>query len=738
MNRKSLQQPTSAGKGLTRRSFVLAVPGVCVAAPWSACLWSAEAYAGTSASLRSRSGPTGLSSLPALNLRSAQARTLAPFCVGQAFAEGAVGAAQFIVSDIAEFQVNVLNRWRDGSVKFALLSGRVDLSANLPRVLALTTGPAPTGTDLNENDLLASGVTASIAYSPYGSVQLSALIGVVSLFQSGRWTAGRVATLFVGSECASWLYYAPVGADAHLSAWFEVRLWRGGSVEILPWLENGNLNVPAPAQRSGTATFVMAGSTRFAATLSLEHHTRAVLASGSTLSHWLDSSMPVEVRHDTAYLQSTRLLPAYHGVIAANNPIFAGLVSNYVPLAQANLPAAMGSAGYHPSIGPLPEWDVAYLCSSADPRAAAAVQINAYCAGRYSIHYRDETSNRPLAFSQYPNLVLNGSNSGVGSVGSSSNNSYTPLPGTGGGPVWASSHHPSLAYLAYLISGRQYFREEMQFAATLNFLKQTDVQRGVGGVFRTNVGANTTRGAAWALRTLGQACCITPDVDPLRAEFLASVDANVRAYYSGNAVPEVNPQGVCAPYSDYTSGDGIYMHASWMEDFLTTAWGMIADLELPLASDALQQLDVFFAWKARSIIGRLGAQGDAQQYNYRDAAQYNLAVAPSDTPNWSSAGGPWYADWGAIYQATTGGANLPDAATNLRGGNFPEATSYWGNLQPAIAYAINRGVPGALAAYQRMTAASNWSQIQTGWNSEPVWGVKPHASSSLLFNDGFE
>jgi hypothetical protein len=61
----------------------------------------------------------------------------------------------------------------------------------------------------------------------------------------------------------------------------------------------------------------------------------------------------------------------------------------------------------------------------------------------------------------------------------------------------------------------------------------------------------------------------------------------------------------------------------------------------------------------------------------------------------------------------------------LRGGNFPAATSYWGNLQPAIAYAVDHGVPGATQAYQRMTSARNWPQFTAGLDASPVWGVRP-------------
>jgi hypothetical protein len=60
-----------------------------------------------------------------------------------------------------------------------------------------------------------------------------------------------------------------------------------------------------------------------------------------------------------------------------------------------------------------------------------------------------------------------------------------------------------MGYLAYLITGRFYFMEEMQFAATVLYLKQSSSQRQASaGIIRSNAGANTTRGMGWAMRTL--------------------------------------------------------------------------------------------------------------------------------------------------------------------------------------------------------------------------------------------
>src|SRR5262249_1618734 len=156
----------------------------------------------------------------------------------------------------------------------------------------------------------------------------------------------------------------------------------------------------------------------------------------------------------------------------------------------------------------------------ADPRALRAVIINAYAAGRYGIYYRDEKTNRPLRFSSYPNLVLNDNNSGIAGTGASTTSSYTPSTGGATPPEWSTSHATSVGFMAYLALGRFYFMEESQFAATLVFLKQNDnTRKSTQGIFETRAGANTTRGAAWALRTQLHALLVTPDSDPLKSEF---------------------------------------------------------------------------------------------------------------------------------------------------------------------------------------------------------------------------
>ena len=657
--------------------------------------------------------PTTGTGLASFQLTSATGGANMPFTLGYAFKKGQVPAGKQLVANVSDLQVVPKNAWPDGSLKFAVVSGRATLAANTPLTVSLALGTPAAAANLTTNDLRLTGATASIGAGSFGTAS---------------WTSADWANPFMswvsGPSMSSWIYRKPIGTDAHLVAWLEVRLYRGGAVEILPWVENGYLKVAGPTNKYANYTFTLGGTQRFSKTLDLPNHCRTVLLSGTALSYWLGAAPQIQPNHDKAYLQATGLVPTYMTKVPSSASVWATQVSSFQPLQQGNYSNGMAQPGYQPTIGLIPEWDALYLVSD-DARAYPALMMNAFSGGRYGIHYRDETTQKPLKFSSYPNLVVDGgASTAIQNTGASTKSTYTPAS-TGTAPAgWDLPHHPSIGYMAYLVTGRFYFMEEVQFVATVNYLINTDFNRKFSaGVFLTNVGANTTRGAAWALRTLAQATCVTPDDDALRTEFVASMSANVDFYHATYVAQKNNPMGIVAPYSSYTDGTGKYSEAAWMQDFFTAAMGYAIDLDLGMTADRTSKLQAFFNWKAQSVIGRLGGTSSTE-FLYRDAAQYTLAVAPSDNPDYATGTGPWYASWGDVYKATLGTAN-PGAAGPLRGGNFPDPTSYWGNMLPALAYAVHHNVPGAAAAYARMTSASNWNDIVTGFANAPVWAVAP-------------
>lgn len=656
-----------------------------------------------------------------------------PFTIGHAFKQGDVPSGQTVAStDAVSLQANIQNVWPDGSAKFAMISGRALLTANVAKTISLTLASPPGGTDLTEANLTSSGVTASIQFGGTCTVNLSSLIGATSTLSAGRMTPGRVRTFASGPVMSNWIYYSRCGSDPHLSVWFDVRLYSSGEVEIVPWIENSTLNIASPAAKNATATFVMAGTTRYTASLTFPHHSRAVLASGTTLSHWSGTAPAVTPQHNIAYFQNTKMVPAYY---ATSFTAWGRVASTYTPQTQAQIPYLrndMGGVGYGPFIGLIPEWEVAYITSNGDARAYTGAIINAYAVGGQDIHFRDELTNQPPKFSSFPNTVI-GNNEGS-AAGASTNNTLTPTAADVSGRGWDNAHHPSIGYFCYLLTGRFWCLEESQFNATLQFLNQTDDLRGfTQGILRSDVGALTTRGSGWAIRTLAQASAITPDGDALATEFRASFASNVAYYHTKYIAQASNPLGIIHSYDDYNGGATPWIYSPWMEDFTVAAWGFAIDIAPGLSATNQAKLTQFFAWHAQATVGRLGGAASNQFY-FADAAQYNLPLGPnaSGSTDYTNGTGPWWANWAAAYKpgcspgacvSVTPPAAPADGA--LRGGNFPDGTSYWGNLQPAITYAVNQNVSGAVAAYNRMIGASNWASILSTWNSDPVWGVKP-------------
>lgn len=719
-----------------------------------------------------------------------------PFSFGQAFVQGHVAAG----SGLQGLQFDMISSWPDGSARFGIVSGVAAVSGGVPLGVALGVGTPASGSSLTVAQLKTQLTQAvSIEAGALGS----------AIWSGSDWDS-PLRTWASGPVMSSWIYRKPMGSDRHLVAWLEVRLWSTGTVEVLPWLENGYLNVAAPTNKSATYTVTLGGTQRFSVAFDLPSHCRTALVSGTALSYWLGTDPGVVVRHDADYLMRTEMVPSYYATVSPSAAVVTSQPSTYTPLQQGSYSSSMGTAGYHPTIGMLPEWDVLYLTSSA-PSLWGAIQRNAYSAGRFGLYWRDETTNLPARLLDYPNLCLR--TLGVTDVGTSTTNTYTPAV-TGTEPArFTTQHHPSMGYLAALVTGRYYHVETTQFVAMLNVFKSSDAmtaRQGAAGIIKTQRPEYSTRGAAWALRTLGQAAAIAPP-GPVGTELLRILSNNVDYYHGRYVAAAHNTFGFTESHAEYTPfgtgvtgsgststvivfdssldniykgnvaydgryvgnklviggqtrvitayngvsgsatvspaftvgvalvafevGDQVWFNATWMQDFFTAAWGYIKALQPVLTTPSVTKLGEFFAWNAKSVIGRFGL-AEAGQYLYRDAVPYTIALAPSDRPDWAGGTGPWFSNWGEVWTATqANSASVPTSNKALGDGSlrnddfsddYPENPSgYWANVQPALAYAVRHNVAGATSAYSRMTGAPNWATLRANFNANPVWSVRP-------------
>ncbi|HET6280271.1 MAG TPA: hypothetical protein VFH73_04875 [Polyangia bacterium] len=630
-------------------------------------------------------------SLPAptsVDLTSAVGGAQLPFTVGLGFRRGDVPSAFGV--DLAGAQIEIKRRWNDGSVKHAVVSGHADLTAGQPRtikVVAAAPGGGAAGKPLTCADILAAAPSASVTLGALGSVALAGLL------------VTPVRTWLTGPEVVECHYRGQVGADATLRVQFQVRLYRGGRLFVRVVVENGYLDVATvdksylPSVKLGDATIFDGGGTA----LNHARHTRW-MAQG-----WLGGDPQLVPRHDIAALVGARLLPNYQ-VKPAAAAALDDLYLTYHPMEHGGWTPDMSDTGYQAQIGLLPNWDALYVTSNADPRAFAASLASAQALGSYPIVWRDSSDDSVVRPSARATWTVDGAAAGgETAVGA-------------GGLTWDSAHHGSGGYLAYLLTGDFFYLETMALQSSLAYLIVSSSHG--GGTQRLLTGQ--TRATAWANRTTGQYAALAP-VDALSDDYRALLAQNA-AHWKGvvQALAAGGKHlGLVYSYELAANDYGAGLLSPWQQNFLTQAFGHVSDLE-PLAD--MTDWNAVRDYAYQFPVGLLGA-GGADGYCFTQASQYTLRVADGAVTTLDAT----YASWGMVYAKMFNGAPCGNTLNGESGGAPDAAASgYWGNLMPAIAYAVDHHAPGAAAAWARFTGASNYSVVQASpFQSVAAWGVVP-------------
>jgi hypothetical protein len=589
-----------------------------------------------------------------------------------------------------------------------------------------------TGTALTETDLAAALPTTTLVCGAE-TITLGSLVG----------TAAKQRTVCTGPVMSNWLYRKALAGSNHLVAWFDVRLYKGGVVEVFPWIENGYLLVASPTNDVRTYTLTLGGTSVFTQSLDIKHHTRIPLITGDAHSYWT-SDPQITPKHDTAYLMASRMVPNYGWAVDASTlSDTSNYPTTYTPNWLGSTKADMGSTGFGYHIGPLPMWSAGFIASNADQRAYKAVIVNGMAAGAWSTHYRDESTNEPFKFTTYPSVstVWGGSPTIPGGTGG-----VNQKVGINSAPDRA--HQPSLAFLPWLLAGRWFFLDEQLAWATWNYAQTNHTTRdGASSVFFDE----QTRSRGWSLRALAETLAIIPAGHPCFSDIKGAWEGNTSAYEARyvtgtrDASTWKNNLGWLGLYSSggntlYFEGSGTthWWDANWMQATMALAFGMAWDMGVPQStgSKASHQAVRDFAYQVH--IGMAG-DGTAGKYNYRRFAAFQTPIGtdaigvPPDT---------WLTDWGVVYAAQEAkGLDGNNALTSLPGGT----SIYYGNTlidggyfashsstcfgYAALALAADHGVSGASAALTRITASSSFSTAGASFASTPIWGLAPRAAS---------
>lgn len=691
------------------------------------------------------------SAIAAFTLKAPASQAAAPFCIGHAFRKGDVPAGSYVITDLAQSAVVPLRTWNDGSLKHAAIIGRAPLTANVARQVNLSvTTTAPAGTNLTAADIAAAGPTASVQCGALGTVSLASLL------------ATPARTFLSTPEMVECHYTAAVGSDASLYVWFHVRLFADGRLWVRAivgngYLEQASASHSAEVRKDYVPIVIIGGATVWDnGGATYKHYAKTRW----DITGWIGGDPQVTPRHDTGYLNRTKLIPNFW----KNNPSQATIdawaaptitvnvsgnyafdaVTTYTPGENMAYTPPMGQSGFQDMIGLLPTWEALYCTSGAQATMYRVVLDHARAINSFAIAYVDQASRNPVKLSSYATWSAEGAGGAGGSTMSSMRQDGTDTL------TWEAAHTPSFGYLAYLLTADYYYLETLQFGATMHYLVTTS---GAGSGVNRDLGGQV-RARGWGYRTLAQAAAIYPSsLSALygdTASWLANLMTARKAKYVTNPAASAW-LGYEDAYSNRLDtgvapdGQLCLQVAPWEYHFVAQAMGMAYDIE-PVGTTAMADLATFRDYAQSAPVWILGGTGSTE-FNFGYASSYVVNIrADIASSTWAPPDHTHLipTDGGQIYSDTfaTTATPLTNPGTNTlmgdSGGAPTGAKGYWGNLLPALAYAVDHGKAGALAGWNRLKGASNWSSqdVTADYaNNSPQWGVVPRADSqpALLF-----
>jgi hypothetical protein len=267
-------------------------------------------------------------------------------------------------------------------------------------------------------------------------------------------------------------------------------------------------------------------------------------------------------------------------------------------------------------------------------------------------------------------------------------------------------HQTHSGVIPYLATGSDFDLEEM--------LSWSAYQAGVGGnansrQFEQCIAGGPPRQIAWVLCQLGYAAKLLPDAHPYKAvyrQILRNNAAKLWTNYLAPGMPGNNAFGIY-PNVEYVVNKPVAAQkrgvALWQNQFLGSELGLLVQYGF----------DEFTAWRDFSLGFTVGVMqntcwqmGSVYQWHVVDPAKYGNGADRNNPAT-------WYTTWDACYRDTMTnisaeyatqidvpcGSKVLDNVTGEMAGAAASNTSIPSNAQPALAMAVDAGIPGAQAAW---------------------------------------
>lgn len=615
---------------------------------------------------------------------------------GQVFRPGTVGKQDQLQAIIGgapvPTQIDAKAFNGDGSIRHAIVS------VQLPR---LSGGQRLTGTLVNGAQ--SAAVPGEFAPVPQVDVVVTlktpnaadtpVTLNLATIAQSAKETPGDV---WINGPLARERRFT-ASVNDHLQVLFDVFTPKSGPARVDVTFRNDWTGTRARDTVNYDVEIHIAGTSRYRAQ-GVQHHP-------FTAWHrqfWTDNGADVRMVPSLALLTAAAAVPRYDPEFRIAGK-YTGDLAQAVqglrdrPLDPAMITQYMPTSGGRMDIGPLPTWTALDLMAPST-YSRRAVLANGDAAGSVPWHVRSRKTGRPLSIDEFPNLWLDSRGEPVAGA------LPEPFELERNGWTIDDAHQPSLTYLPYLLTGSQYYRDElMHQAAFVLLMVDSGYRGGKEGLImgENNDSYEQVRALAWSLRTLANAAFILPAADPMRGYFDAKLRGNltkmVHLYVRDGTMKSAGalegwvpgayePEGVLAP---------------WQQSFLAVVLNWTNDMGYREAGQIVN-------WMSNFLTG-LFLNKD-QGFNPENGAAYNVQVYDPKKDH-------RFKTWAEAFERSDLG--------KLSYNEIDEEWKAYGNVMRAgvgAAYASSRSAR-ARQAYQFVSQRA--SQVELPYRGDPTFAIVP-------------
>jgi hypothetical protein len=479
-------------------------------------------------------------------------------------------------------QCDVKNRWPDGSLKFAVVSFVIPVLAPGSSIVVTFSDQA----DGHNQGYLDPAQMLDPAFDFDGSIEMrgdsTRTVSARAMLSGGHWRfwlQGPIVTAVILEDRTAVRSEDKDFGDGSkaLHPIFEAWFYPQGHMVDLGYTVENTWASSDPRKGMRDLTYALTLRSGHAAPrIELVHpRFQHIGRSRWHKRFWLGTPpAPIRIDHNVAYLASTAAIPNYDTRIPISEALVAAVYRGWTQAPTSldgrggdlgSYSAELGVTGASPWIGLLTTWDTLYLLTMED-RMREMTLGNADLAGRIPWHFREADSRAGTGhFFDAPAIGRVDTLGRMVSVNARRTVSLWDLgPGsdcgeayrrdrintgaiTGDGWQTTRDHMPDTAYLAYLLTGRYYYLEELQYlAAFIVAHKIGCYDDGPDGAYHRQ-GHNgflhdtQVRGDAWGFRTLSYAAFLSPDGTPEQAYFDDKLRNNIAAWEGEHDVALSDP-----------------------------------------------------------------------------------------------------------------------------------------------------------------------------------------------------